>query len=159
MPPTVSIEPPGVFIDSGGFIALHVPSDEHHHEAINCRDRTLRFSRMYTSSAVVAETVAHIQRDHLLDQQNLQDLINDFLQPQKWISLLTVDDDVLARALQRVKERNDRRFGLVDATNILLMEKHQIDLIFSFDSLYDGESVKRGHQNRFLTRIGPPPPP
>jgi predicted nucleic acid-binding protein len=63
----------------------------------------------------------------------------------------------LGRALQLVKERNDRRFGLVDATNILLMEKHQIDVIFSYDSLYDGVSVRRGHENRFLTRVGPPP--
>jgi predicted nucleic acid-binding protein len=155
MPPTVSIEPPGVFIDTGGFIALHVPGDEHHRDAINCREQTLRFSSKYTSSAVIVETVAHIQRDRLLDQQNLHDLINDFLQPQRWISLLPVDDDVLARALQMVKDRNERRFGLVDATNVLLMEKHQIDIIFSFDSLYDGVSVKRGHQDRFLTRIGP----
>jgi predicted nucleic acid-binding protein len=159
MPPTVSIEPPGVFIDSGGFIALHVPGDAHHQEAISCRDQTLRFSRLYTSSAVIAETVAHIQRDQLLDQQNLHDLINDFLQPQKWISLLTVDDGVLAQGLQMVKERNDRRFGLVDATNILLMEKHQIDTIFSFDALYDGVSVRRGHNTRFLQRVGPYPAP
>jgi|SRR5437773_4707985 len=153
MPPTVSIEPPGVFIDSGGFIALHVPGDAHHQEAISCRDQTLRFSRLYTSSAVIAETVAHIQRNHLLDQQNLHDLIDDFLQPQKWISLLAVDDDVLVQALRKVKERNDRRFSLVDATNIELMQKHQIDFIFGFDALYDGVPVTRGYSTRFLQRV------
>ncbi len=155
MPPTVSIEPPGVFIDSGGFIALHVSGDAYHRQAIACRDRTLKFSRLYTSSAVITETVAHIQRDHLLDQQNLHDLINDFLQPERWISILPVDDSVLVQGLQLVKERNDRRFSLVDATNILLMEKHQIETIFSFDSLYDGESIRCGYNRRFVQRIGP----
>jgi predicted nucleic acid-binding protein len=139
-----------------GLIALHVPTDAHHAEAIACRDKTLRFSRLYSSSAVIAETVAHIQRDHLLDQQHLQDLINDFLQSQRWISLLAVEDNILMEALQMVKDRNDRRFGLVDATNILLMEKHHIDVIFSFDTLFDGVTVRRGYNTRFLQRVGPP---
>jgi predicted nucleic acid-binding protein len=155
MPPSVSIEPPGVFIDTGGFLALHVPGDAHHTEAVACRNQTLRFSRLYTSSAVISETVAYIQRDNLLDQQNLHDVINDFLRPEKWITLLSVEGDLLSQALQMVKDRNDRRFGVVDATNILLMEKHQIDIIFSFDAFYDGVSVKRGHNTRFIQRVGP----
>jgi predicted nucleic acid-binding protein len=156
MPPTVAIEPPRVFIDSGGFIGVHVPSDEHHDAAIRCRDQTLIYSRLFTSSAVIAETVAHIQRDHLLDQQNLQDLIDDFLNPEKWgISLLPVDDDVLKNSLRMVKERQDRRFSLVDATNIALMEKHQIETIFTFDSSYEGQTIHRGYNARFIQRVGP----
>jgi predicted nucleic acid-binding protein len=155
MPPTVAIDPPRVFVDSGGFIALHVPGDAHHEAAIQCRDQTLRFSRLYTSSAVIAETVAHIQRDNLLDQQNLQDLIDDFLTPRKWgSSLLPVDDEVLMNALRMVRERQDRRFSLVDATNIVLMEKHQIDNIFSFDGSFDGVPIQRGHNTRFIHRVG-----
>jgi predicted nucleic acid-binding protein len=155
MSPTVLIDPPSVFLDSGGFIGLHVPEDQHHEEAIACRDKTLRYSRLYTSSAVVAETIAHIQRDRLLDQQNIHELINDFLQPSRWISLLTIDDGILERALQMVQARNNRRFGVVDATNLLLMERHRIDIIFAFDALYDGESILRGHGRRFVQRIGP----
>lgn len=155
MPPTVSIDPPGVFIDTGGFVALHVPTDAYHAPAISCRDVTLRYSRLYTSSLVISETVAHIQRDHLLDQANLHDVIDDFLQPQKWLSVLPVDEDMMARSLQMVKDKNDRRFGVVDATNILLMERHHIDTIFSFDSFYDGVSLRRGYNTRFITRVGP----
>ncbi len=157
MPPTVLIEPPGVFIDTGGFLALHVPGDAHHEEAVACRNQTLRYSRLYTSSAVISETVAHIQRDNLLDPQNLHDVINDFLRPEKWISLLPVEEDLLSQALQMVKDRNDRRFGVVDATNILLMEKHKIDTIFSFDSFYDGVPLRRGYRTRFIQRVGPAP--
>ena len=155
MPPTVAIEPPRVFIDSGGLIALHVSSDTYHEAAIKCRDQTLRFSRLYTSSAVIAETVAHIQRDHLLDQRNLQDLIDDFLNPQEWgTSLLLVDDEVVMKSLRMVRERQDRRFSLVDAINLVLMEKHQIDMIFSYDSYYDAEQLQRGHNTRFIHRVG-----
>jgi predicted nucleic acid-binding protein len=154
MPQTVSIEPPEVFIDSGGFIALHVPEDVHHQAAVACRDQTLRFSRLYTSSAVIAETIAHIQRDHLLDQQNLHDLVSDFLKPAKWISLLPVDDEALMKSLRMVRERLDRRFSFVDATNIVLMERHQIDIIFSFDGLYDGVAIQRGHNTRYIRRVG-----
>jgi predicted nucleic acid-binding protein len=153
MPSPVPIVPPGVFIDSGGFIALHVPGDTYHQKAISCRDQTLSFSRLYTSSVVIAETIGHIQRDNLLDQQNLYDLISDFLRPEKWISMLSVDDDILMRSLQMVRDRRDRRFSLVDATNIVLMEKHQIDLIFSFDGLYDGFPVQRGHNTHFIYRV------
>jgi predicted nucleic acid-binding protein len=154
MPPTVTIEPPGVFIDTGGFVALHVPGDAHHEAAVLCRNQFLRFSRLYTSSAVIAETIAHIQRDHLLDQQNLSELISDFLRPEKWISLLAVDDDVLMKSMQMVKERNDRRFSLVDATNVVLIEKHQIDYIFSYDSFYEGFALRRGYNTYYLQRVG-----
>ena len=155
MPPTVAIEPPRVFIDSGGFIALHVPGDAHHAAAIQCRDQTLRFSHLYTSSAVIAETVAHIQRDNLLDQQNLQDLIDDFLTPGKWgSSLLPVDDEVLMKSLRMVRERQDRRFSLVDATNIVLMEHHEIDNIFSYDGFFEGFPIQRGYNTRFIHRVG-----
>jgi predicted nucleic acid-binding protein len=157
MPPTVPIEPPGVFIDTAGFVALNVSTDAQHEAAIACRDKVLNFSRLHTSSLVVSETVAHIQRDNLLDQRNLQDFLNDFLirQPRRpWISLLPVDDAVLVKALQMVKDKNDRRFSLVDATNIVLMEKHQIDIIFSFDTMYDGVTVMRGYNSRYLQRIG-----
>ena len=140
-------------MDSGGFIALHVPGDAHHQAAIRCRNETLRFSRLYTSSAVIAETVAHIQRDNLLDIQNLDDFIADFLRAERWIGLLPVDDDVLMKSLQMVRERRDRRFSLVDATNIALMEKHQIDYIFSFDSYFDGVPVQRGYNVRYIQRV------
>jgi len=156
MPPTVQIEPPAAFIDTGGFIALYVAADAHHQEAIACREQTLKFARLYTSSGVISETVAHIQRDHQVDQACLLRFTQDILDRQKWLSLLHVDDDLVARALERVRLRNNRRYGLVDATNVLLMEKHRIDIIFSFDSLYDGEAVKRGHEIRFLTRIPVP---
>lgn len=146
------------FIDTGGFIALYVPEDAHHLEAVECREQTLKFSRLYTSSAVIGETVALIQRDHNIDQGCLLRFTQDILERQKWISLLHVDDDLTARALEKVRMRNNRRFGLVDATNVLLMERHRIDIIFSFDSLYDGEFVKRGYETRFLTRVPTPPP-
>jgi predicted nucleic acid-binding protein len=156
MPSTVSIEPPRLFIDSAGFIALHVPNDEHHEAAVACRDQTLRFSRLYTTAAVVSETVAHIQRDNLLNDQSLQDVIDDFLTPGKWsTSFLPVDDEVLMKSLRMVRERRSPRFSVVDATNLVLMEKHQIDIIFSYDSLYDGETVMRGFQPRFIQRVGP----
>lgn len=140
-------------MDTGGLIALHVPTDARHAAAIQCRDQTLRYSHLYTSSAVIAETVAHIQRDNLLDQQNLHDLISDFLKPEKWISFLPVDDDVLMKSLQMVRERLDRRFSLVDATNIVLMEKHHIDNIFSFDGSYDGVPLRRGYNVRYIHRV------
>ena len=155
MPPTVPIQPPEVFIDTGGFLALHVPTDGQHAAAIACRDKTLQYSRLYTSSAVIAETVSHIQHDGLLDQQNLHDLIDDFLTPGKWgTTVLPVDDELVKKGLRKVKERQDRRFSLVDATNILLMEKHNIDIIFAYDSMYDGVSVMRGYTPRFIQRIG-----
>jgi predicted nucleic acid-binding protein len=155
MPPTVSISPPEVFIDTGGFLALHVPEDPFHAAAINCRKKTLCFSRLYTSSAVIAETVSHIQHDRLLDQENLNDLINDFLAPGRWgASLLPVDDQLLMKGLKMVQEQQNRRFSLVDATNILLMEKHGLDIIFAYDTFYDGVSVMRGFETRFIQRIG-----
>jgi predicted nucleic acid-binding protein len=155
MPSTVSIEPPRVFIDSGGFIALHVVTDANHAAAVACRDKTLLFSRLYTSAAVVSETVAHIQRDNLLNQQNLQDVIDDFLAPGKWgTSFLPVEPEVLMKSLRMVRERQNPRFSVVDATNLVLMEKHGIDIIFGYDTFYDGETVMRGYNTRFIQRIG-----
>jgi predicted nucleic acid-binding protein len=71
-----------------------------------------------------------------------------------WIKLLAVDDAVLEKALKMVKDKMDRRFSLVDAANIVLMEKHQIDIIFSFDHSYEGVPVQRGYNTRYIQRIG-----
>jgi predicted nucleic acid-binding protein len=154
MPPTVPIKPPDVFIDSGGFIGLHVPDDTHHQAAVLCKDQTLQFSRLYTSSAVVGETIGNIQRNHLLDQQSLDAVIADLL-TEGWIKLLMVDDDIARESLRMVKEKQDRRFSFVDATNIVLMERHQIEMLFSFDAYYDGVLLRRGYSTRPIHRIGP----
>ncbi|MGA9393206.1 MAG: PIN domain-containing protein [Candidatus Sulfotelmatobacter sp.] len=155
MPPTVlPITPPGVFIDSGGLIALNVPDDTYHLQAIQCWDQTLQFSRLYTSSAVVGETIGNIQRNRLLDQQSLYDLITD-LDTEGWMQLLTVDDAAARESLRMVKEKKDRRFSFVDATNIVLMERHEIEVLFSFDTYYDGVFLRRGFNQRPILRIGP----
>lgn len=154
MPGTVPIEPPSVFVDSGGFVALYVPGDNHHESAVRCRDNTLKFARLYTSTAVIAESIAHIQRDNLLDQKSLSDLLSDFLKTESWIVILPVDSDTTTRSFQMVLDRMSRRFGFVDATNILLMEKHCIDILFSYDSFYDGVQLERGHGLRFIQRVG-----
>lgn len=158
MPSTEPVEPPLAFIDTAGFVALYVTEDAHHLEAVACRDHTLKFSRLYTSSAVIGETVALIQRDHLINQACLLRFTQDILDREKWITggVLHMDDDITTRAVQMVRLRNNRRFGLVDATNVLLMERHRIDIIFTFDSLYDSEVVKRGYETRFLTRVPTP---
>ena len=69
--------------------------------------------------------------------------------------MLPVDDALLMKSLRMVKERQDRRFSLVDATNILLMERHNIDIIFAFDTLYDGVSVMRGYTPSFIQKLSP----
>ena len=45
-------------------------------------------------------------------------------------------------------------FSLVDATNVVLMEKYRIDFIFSFDALYDEITVQRGYNPRPIQRLG-----
>lgn len=153
MTPTVrAIEPPGVFIDSGGFIALHVSTDEHHAAAVACKDETLRFSRLYTSPNVISETIAHIQRDRLLDQQSLDDFITDMLQ-EGWIKILAVDDELALKALRRLKDNPHPRFSFVDAANIELMEQYQLGIIFAFDTFYEGAEIWHQHTKKYLKRI------
>lgn len=153
MPQTVPIEPPEVFVDSGGFIALYNPADTHHQTAIACRDLTLQYAHMFTSAAVIAETMGHFQRDNQIDQTIVTRFATDLLNPIPWIIKLPIDEEILREGLEKVRAVQNPRFSIVDATNIVLMEKNRIDLIFTFDAMYDGISVMRGYETRFLRRV------
>ncbi len=153
MPPaTVPLKPPGVFIDSGGFIALHVTTDHHHDAAVLCKDGTLQYSRLYTSPNVISETIAHIQRDRLLDQHSLDDLVADLL-TEGWIEILTMDAEATAKALRLIRDTTYPRFSFVDASNIVLMEREHLETIFSFDGFYEGVAIQHQFTRKYLRRI------
>ena len=119
-----------VFAGTSGLFALLVKNDDMHVQAkLNFSHFARHRARLLTSSFVLVETVALLQRCVGLAA------IHDF--QSKIIPLLEiiwVDDGWYTRAIQRLFVLNNRTISLVDCLSFEIMESWEIPYAFSFDS-------------------------
>jgi len=118
-----------VFADTSGLFALLVKNDDMHVQAkLNFSHFARHRAQLLTSSFVLVETVALLQRRVGLAA------IHDF--QSKIIPLLEiiwVDDGWYTRAIQRLFALNNRTISLVDCLSFEIMESWEIPYAFSFD--------------------------
>jgi uncharacterized protein len=132
-----------VFGDTSGFFALLVRNDHMHVRAkLNFAYFAENCSRLLTSSFVLVETVALLQRRVGLTA------VHDF--QSKIIPLLEVTwvgNELYTRAIQRLFALNDRNISLVDCLSFEIMESRELTCAFSFDKHFEenGFSIAAFH--------------
>jgi len=143
---TVQIEPPRVFIDSGGFVALYDPNDAYHAKAVIHRTNYLDFPvQLFTSNLVVSETISRLLQRKPPIPAAVEAAIADF-QKKGWITILSVHGEQLDRSLEKLITVPRPRQSLVDASNLVLLQDERITRIFTFDSFYDTVTISRGYE-------------
>lgn len=122
-----------VFADTSGLFAFLVKNDDMHLQAGNIfRSFAERDTRLLTSSYVLVETIALLQRrvglDAVLDFQ-------DRLLPL--LEIIWVDSHWHTKAVNRLIAINQKDVSLVDCTSFVIMDAMEVDTAFCFDRHFE----------------------
>jgi len=131
-----------IFIDSGIFIALRNADDENYERSISLMKRALKgeFGLIYTSDYIFDEsiTTALIRtKRHALALD-----VGEYILKSPRITKFTVTKEDFNEAWKKFQKLKDRPMSFTDCTTLVLIEKHDIGQIMSFDKGFDG-LVKR----------------
>lgn len=121
-----------VFVDSDAFVALTKEDDGNHEKARQILKLLLDTGTFFlTSNYVFAETIT------VLSQRVSHKAALAFIKVAKPIFLVRwVDEEIENIAIEIFKNQTSKNVSFVDCTNMAIMQKDRIDLIFSFDKIY-----------------------
>lgn len=141
----------GIFLDTGFFLGLCHPKDEHHQNSVQLL-RILssgQYGLIYTSPYVISEAATLL----LVRTQNNQPLLTRFYQllygPKPLCRILSLTPDLdrqtwnLFLKFNKDAKKKEDYCSYVDASNIVLCKNYNVDNIVSFN----------GHFDSLLTRI------
>ena len=143
---------PGVYLDTGLFVALVYTDDEYHERAIALTEELIKGDYgkpIQTSSAVVIETAAFVHRKSRgsgKEQRAFEKVskIFSFIEGYR-IELNLLTDNWIEQAKQLYEERMGF-LDFVDTLNVAYLRNNNVNQIVSFDSDYDqfsGEGIVR----------------
>jgi predicted nucleic acid-binding protein len=126
------MSPYGALIDSDAFIALLMPDDALHGEAMRIYTSLKeRGKAMATTNLVVAETAT------VLSHRARHKEAIRFLQRVKETPTIFIDETMTDRARRLFAEQTvPRRVSMVDCANAIAQATLHIEAVFSFDQFY-----------------------
>ena len=128
----------GIFIDTGGFVATRNEDDENYDTAKKMMKSILLndYGAIYTSDYVFDEavTIAYIRTQ---DKKFPIDLGNYILKSKKIRFIFTTTEDFNAGWDFFLKYK-DKKLSFTDCTILSIMNRLNIEYIFSYDSHFDG---------------------
>lgn len=123
-----------IFVDSGAWIGLLNPKDQHHNAAVTIYDR-LKSQRapVVTTDYVIDETITRLRYDvsHPAAVKFL-DFI-DRVEEQNVLTVERVDRALFQEALQLFRQYDSVRFSFTDCTSFAVCRKNKISEAFAFD--------------------------
>ena len=123
-----------IFVDSGAWIALLNPRDQHHNAAIAVYERlVLQKAPIVTTDYVIDETITRLRYDvsHPATVKFL-DFINR-IEEQNVLTVVRIDSALFQEALQLFRQYDSVRFSFTDCTSFAVCQKHKISEAFAFD--------------------------
>lgn len=120
-----------IFVDTSALIALGNKKDSFHQEAIQVRNQLKSQNRNFiTTNAIFLEFGNAFSGIYL--KPLAISLIKAIKMSQKWESLL-IDELIFERAFTLYQKMNDKEWGLVDCSSIIIAKERGITEIFSTD--------------------------
>ena len=124
-----------VFIDTGAFLARHLPGDAHHDSAVaGWKQLGKKHARCFTSNFVIDETLTLLARatGYRFAAERARNLYTS-----SSLTILRPDlEDELA-AVQLFTRYADQRVSFTDCVSFVLMKRNRIRKAFSFDRHYE----------------------
>jgi uncharacterized protein len=120
-----------IFVDTGAFLARHLPSDQHHRAAVaSWSDLASSRERLLTTNLVVAEFLTLLARraSPAFAAQRGRHL---YASTAVEVLRASESDETLALAL--LESRGPAGVGFVDCVSFVMMRKHSISSAFTFD--------------------------
>ncbi|HEX4955204.1 MAG TPA: PIN domain-containing protein [Thermoanaerobaculia bacterium] len=120
-----------IFIDTGAFLARHLPKDDHRDLALPAWEELTRLRwPLYTSNFVLDETLTLLGRCstyHFAAERGR------FIQESRELEILRPDEEDEARALAAFEKFADQKVSFTDCISFVLMRRYKIRRAFSFD--------------------------
>ena len=123
-----------IFVDTGAWIGLLNPRDQHHGVAATIYNRLVRQrARIVTTDYVIDETITRLRYDvnHPAAVKFL-DFINQ-IEEQNLLTVVRIDSALFLEALQLFRQYDSVRFSFTDCTSFAVCRKHKISEAFAFD--------------------------
>ena len=133
-----------LFVDSSSRISFLVKTDTNYQKAKSIFSSFDAKTILYISSFIVNETITKIRK--MLGQKEAFSLYKQFIVWEKEGSLviLSIEKESIDESMKLLQQHpTPNTLSLTDATNIILMKKHHIPTLFSFDQ--DFKKLKIPH--------------
>ncbi len=130
----------GVFVDTGYLIALEDADDDNHPAATEHRELLGEMPLMTTTSYVVDEVVTffNVRGQHAKAVE-----LGEALLSSSSVKMIHVGEDLLARGLDLLRKRPDKRYSLTDCVSFVVMRERGISTAFAFDRHFEQEGFVR----------------
>lgn len=127
-----------VFVDTGIFVAVRNKRDKNHPRARQLMEKALRgeYGGIYTSDYIADEAITTA----LARTRSHQIAINTgrYIIESPRIEKMFVTTEDFQMAWQKFQRLKQKLLSFTDCTSLLLMERHGIQRMMSFDSDFDG---------------------
>lgn len=120
-----------LFVDTGAWLAVIDPKDQHHQSAsVFYRQVLQAHRRLITTNLVVAETYVNLRRS--LSHAAAIGFL-DIIEQSSRIECIWSNPDLEDQARQILRKYADQDFSYVDAVSFALMQEIEITEAFAFD--------------------------
>ena len=124
-----------IFLDSSFLIALFVPNDQWHNDAVRVYN-DIKNDKLVISKMVIAETITLLRLN--LETKFIREIYKNINN----LFLVLDDGNYFDKAMKNFI-KYDGSISFFDSMYLYLMKKEGIYEIASFDSDFDGKNVKR----------------
>lgn len=121
-----------IFVDTGAWIALLNPRDQHHHDAVAVYN-DLQQIRLLTTDYVIDETVTRLIYDtnHALAVEFLDRI--ELLEETEILTIAEIDKNVFEAAKTLFRQYDSVQLSFTDCTSFVICRVHNISEAFGFD--------------------------
>ncbi|MBI2341077.1 MAG: PIN domain-containing protein [Deltaproteobacteria bacterium] len=127
------------FVDSSFFITLADKSDLNHPKAFDFFQTLPQSARLFTTNFILDETITRIRT--LAGVEMAYQIAQDLLNSKKY-RMITVDEQICLKALEKLRKYSDKILSFTDCTSFVVMEQMKIRTALAFDD----DFVKVGFQ-------------
>lgn len=124
-----------LFLDTGYALALAFPRDQHHPRATTLAEQyDLPTTRIITTQAVVLE-IGNSLAAPVLRPTGIS-IING-LRTDPRVTIIEVDNALMARGLTLFEDRPDKQWSLTDCISFLVMQDKRMTLALAYDQHFE----------------------
>lgn len=124
----------GVFVDTGGWIALMVRDDRYYRPAtLYYRELSTSGTSLWSSNYVLSETYTRLRYDAGLRFAKAFHVIVEEARAARRLKIEWVTPELDQEAWQVFSEYDDHAFSFVDCTSFVIARRVRADAVFGFD--------------------------
>lgn len=124
-----------VFVDTSALIALGNQRDAFHAQAIKVNQELRQLQRKYVTTSAIFLELGNAFSQVSLKPTAIQ-LIEAIKQSKKW-SYINIDDKLMDKGYELFKQMDDKEWGFVDCTSIVVSRDMGLNEIFTADHHFE----------------------